>query len=133
MSEEGNRNTLERYVQALARQDLDAIEDHLHDDYVEEYPQSSERIRGKHNWRSILQNYPGRPNIIDYGFKLGGELDVAELIAEYDGERVYTCETVELEDGKVKRVRVRVGNHGPHRRSCIEGFYGPNVVTRSTL
>jgi hypothetical protein len=106
MSEEGYRNTLERYVQALARQDLDAIEDHLHDDYVEEYPQSSERIRGKHNWRSILQNYPGRPNIIDYGFKLGGELGVAELIAEYDGERVYTCETVELEDGKVKRVRV---------------------------
>lgn len=81
MSEEGNRNTLQRYVQALARQDLDAIEDHLHDDYVEEYPQSSERIRGKHNWRSILQNYPGRPNIIDYGFKLGGELGVAELIA----------------------------------------------------
>src|SRR5215213_6092194 len=35
MSEEGNRNTLERYVQALARQDLDTIEDHLHDDYVE--------------------------------------------------------------------------------------------------
>ena len=59
MSEEWNRNTLERYVQALARQDLDTIEDHLHDDYVEEYPQSSERIRGKHNGRSILQNYPG--------------------------------------------------------------------------
>jgi hypothetical protein len=32
MSEEGNRNTLQRYVQVLARQDLDAIEDHLHDD-----------------------------------------------------------------------------------------------------
>lgn len=43
MSEEGNRNTLERYVQALARQDLDAIEDHLHDDYVEEYPS---RVKG---------------------------------------------------------------------------------------
>ena len=109
MSEEGNRNTLQRYVQVLARQDLDTIEDHLHDDYVEEYPQSSERISGKHNWRSILQNYPGRPNIIDYGFKLGGELGVAELIAEYDGERVYACETVELEDGKVKRVRAYFG------------------------
>ena len=45
MSEEGNRNTLHRRSR---------IEDHLHDDYVEEYPQSSERIRGKGNWRSIL-------------------------------------------------------------------------------
>jgi hypothetical protein len=50
MSEEGNRNTLHRRSR---------IEDHLHDDYVEEYPQSSERIRGKRNWRSILQNHPG--------------------------------------------------------------------------
>jgi hypothetical protein len=109
MSEEENRNTLERYVQALARQDLDAIEVLLHDDYVEEYPQSGERIRGKHNWRTILQNYPGRPTIIEHSFKLSGELGVAELIAEYDGERVYACETVELEDGKVKRVRAYFG------------------------
>jgi ketosteroid isomerase-like protein len=58
MSEEWNRNTLERYVQALARQDLDTIEDHLHDDYVEEYPQSSERIRGKHNWRTAELSWP---------------------------------------------------------------------------
>ena len=43
------------------------------------------------------------------GFKLGAELGVVELIAEYDGERVYACETVELEDGKVKRVRAYFG------------------------
>jgi hypothetical protein len=102
MSEEENRNTLERYVQALARQDLDAMEDLLHDDYVE-------GIRGKHNSRSILENYPGRPNIIEHSFKLGGELGVAELIAEYDDERVYACETVELEDGKIKRIRAYFG------------------------
>ena len=94
MSEEGNRNTLHR--RSPARH------------YVEAYPQSSERIRGKRNWRSILQNYPGLTSF-DYGFKLGGELGVAELIAEYDGERVYACETVELEDGKVKRVRAYFG------------------------
>jgi ketosteroid isomerase-like protein len=107
--EEENRNTLKHYVHALARQDLDAIEDLLHDDYLEEYPHSGERIRGKHNWRTILQNYPGRPKIIDHSFKLGGGLGVAEMIAEYDGERVYACQTVELEDGKVKRVRTCFG------------------------
>src|SRR3712207_1449377 len=67
-------------------------------------------VASTHNWRSILDNYPGRPNIIDHSFKLGGgELGVAELIAEYDGERVYACQAVELEDGKVKRVRAYFG------------------------
>ena len=47
MSEQENRNTLERLFQAFARHDLDAIDDLMHDDYVEEYPQSGERIRGK--------------------------------------------------------------------------------------
>jgi ketosteroid isomerase-like protein len=54
MSEQENRDTLERYFQAFGRQDLDAIDDLLHDDYVEEYPQSGERIRGKQNsWRAV--------------------------------------------------------------------------------
>ena len=110
MAEEDNRNTLQRYVQALAREDLDALEDLLHDDYVEEYPQSGERSRGKHNWRAILENYPGGlPNIIEYGFELSGELGVAELIAEYDSERAYECQRVELEDGKIRRIRSYFG------------------------
>jgi ketosteroid isomerase-like protein len=40
MSEQENRETLERYFQAFGRHDLDAIDALLHDDYVEEYPQS---------------------------------------------------------------------------------------------
>jgi hypothetical protein len=47
MSEQENRNTLERFFQALARHDLDIIDDLVHDDYVEEYPQLGERISGK--------------------------------------------------------------------------------------
>ncbi len=31
----------------------------LHPDFVEEWPQSGERIRGKANLRAILENYPG--------------------------------------------------------------------------
>jgi hypothetical protein len=31
------------------------------------------------------------------------------LSAEYNGERVYARDTVELEDGKVKRIRVYFG------------------------
>ena len=36
MSEQENRNTLERFFQASVRHDLAAIDDLVHDDYVEE-------------------------------------------------------------------------------------------------
>jgi hypothetical protein len=46
MSEKDNRHTLERHRQEVfERQNIDAIDDLMHDDYVEEYPQSGERIR----------------------------------------------------------------------------------------
>jgi ketosteroid isomerase-like protein len=45
MSEQENRDTLECFFEAFARHDLDAIDEPVHDDYVEEYPQSGERIQ----------------------------------------------------------------------------------------
>ncbi len=50
MSEQENRITLERLVQAFQERDMDAVADLVHDDVVEEYPQSGERIRGKRNY-----------------------------------------------------------------------------------
>jgi ketosteroid isomerase-like protein len=105
MSEQQNRNALERYFQAFERQDLDAMEELLYDDYVEEYPQSGERIRGKDNWRKIAENYPGLPNVTDHSYVLSGDLGVMKMTLEYDGNRVYACEIVDFEDGKIKRAR----------------------------
>jgi ketosteroid isomerase-like protein len=105
VSEQQNRDTLERYIQAFERGDLDAAADFLHDDYVEEYPQSGERIRGKHNWLSIVRTYPSLPKLTDYSIEVSGELSVLEAILEYDGDRVYVCEIFEVQDGKIKRVR----------------------------
>jgi ketosteroid isomerase-like protein len=105
MSEQQNRDTLERYFQAFERQDLDAMEELLYDDYVEEYPQSGERIRGKDNWRKIAENYPGLPNMTDHSYVLSGDLGVMKMTLEYDGNRVYACEIVDFQDGKMKRAR----------------------------
>jgi ketosteroid isomerase-like protein len=105
MSEQQNRDTLERYFQAFERQDLDAMEELLHDDYVEEYPQSGERIRGKDNWRMIAENYPGLPNMTDHSYVLSGDLGVMKMTVEYDGNRVYACEIVDFQDGKIERAR----------------------------
>jgi ketosteroid isomerase-like protein len=105
VSEQQNRDTLERYFQVFEQQDLDAMEELLHDDYVEEYPQSGERIRGKDNWRKIAENYPGLPNMTDHSYVLSGDLGVMKMTLEYDGNRVYACEIVDFEDSKIKRAR----------------------------
>ena len=42
-----NRTTVEQFLRAMAANDIEAQERLLSDDFVEEYPQSGERIRGK--------------------------------------------------------------------------------------
>jgi ketosteroid isomerase-like protein len=109
VSEQQNRDALERFLQLFERGDLDAATDLLHDDYVEEYPQSGERIRGKQNWLSIVKTYPSLPKMIDYTIEVSGELRVVEATLEYDGNRVYVCEIFEVQDGTLKRARVYFG------------------------
>ena len=106
MSEQENRETLERYRRAFFElQDIDTIADLMHDDYVEEYPQSGERIRGKDNVRTVYENYPALPTLIDYDYTLSGDLAVVEMTLEYDGNRMNVCEIVHFEDGKIRRSR----------------------------
>jgi hypothetical protein len=109
VTEQRNRNVLERLFGAYERQDLDVffklLDDDYVDDYMEEYPQSGERIRGKDNRRKIAENYPGLPNLTDHSYKISGDLAVIEMILEYDGNRSHSCEITEFEDGKIKRTR----------------------------
>jgi ketosteroid isomerase-like protein len=110
MSEQENRDTIKRYFQAVEQRDLDAMANLMHDDYAEEYPQSGEKIRGKHNARSILENYPGGlPNMIDHSYVVSGDLGVMKMTLEYGGNRVYACEVIDFQDGKIKRARAYFG------------------------
>ena len=59
MGEKSNREVVERYMQAIVKRDLDAQDQARHADFVSEYPQSGERIRGAANARAILEHYPG--------------------------------------------------------------------------
>ncbi len=59
MSEKSNREVVERYVQAIIDQDLEAQDRLRHPDFVAEWPQSRERVRGRANLRAIVEHYPG--------------------------------------------------------------------------
>jgi hypothetical protein len=43
----------------MSRRDWDALDACHHPDYIEDWPQSRERVRGPENARRTLENYPG--------------------------------------------------------------------------
>lgn len=109
MSEQQNRDAVERFFEAVERQDLDTLDNLLHDDYVEEYPQSGERIRGKDNCRAVNENHPGLPTLLGHSYNMSGNLAVIEMTFNYDGNHVHECQIVDFEDGKIKRTRSYFG------------------------
>ena len=58
VSDGGNRAIVERYAAALPG-DFAALSMLRHPDFVEEWPQSGERIRGHANYQAIHEHYPG--------------------------------------------------------------------------
>ena len=109
-----NRTTVEQYLKAMMANDIEAQERLLSDDFVEEYPQSGEVIRGKENRRAIIENYPGgnpretsqtspkpwTPEIIGAGDRFA----VTGQITYPNGETWHAVSVIELRDGKISKI-----------------------------
>lgn len=54
-----HRAIIELYGKALSGRRFDLLAEVLAEDYVEEYPQSGETVRGRDNLIAIIRNYPG--------------------------------------------------------------------------
>ena len=54
-----NRAVLERLMEIITNGEYDALPEVLHPDFVQEIPQSGERVVGIQNFRKILENLPG--------------------------------------------------------------------------
>ena len=65
MPDPSGREIVERYARALKDKDFDAMALLVTDDFVDEMPQSGERVRGKANQLALLRNYPGGVGTID--------------------------------------------------------------------
>jgi hypothetical protein len=88
---------------ALERQDFDAAGRFFHDDVVQEWPQSGERIRGLENVMEINKNYPGFPKMTPRRTVIGGNLVVQEVVLDYDGQVYNGISVFDFEDDKIKR------------------------------
>jgi hypothetical protein len=99
------------------------------DDYVQEWPQSGERIRGRDNALAINTNYPSMPGGHTPHASLRrvlepGEAWVIEGTIDYgDGVPVSSVSIVEMRDGKVVRQTDYFANPFPApewRRQWVE-------------
>ena len=87
----------------LGAQDWDGARELLHDGYVQEWPQSGERIEGPDDALAIDRNFPGGLPSMRFRRAIGSDdLAVLEVELEYaDGSVYQAVSIVELHDGKV--------------------------------
>ena len=104
MNDPKNRAALEAHWTASAAGNQDAEHEIYHDDAIVDYPQSGERIRGRHNVQALRSRHPDKPS----GFVVrrivgAGDLWVTEYAITYEGRRFDTVSIMEFQAGKVIR------------------------------
>jgi len=105
MTAHEGRAIVERFWSAMAANDFAAAGDLLHDDYLLDWPQSGERIRGRENFVALNRHYPaaGRWRITVLRL-IADEGGVATEVAVTDGQRADRAVTFsELRDGRIVR------------------------------
>ena len=96
MNESEIREALNRHWAASDANDFDAEHDMYHDDAVLEYPQSGERIRGRHNIQASRAAQPNSKRFQVHRIVGRGELWVTEFILTHDGKPCYTVSILEF-------------------------------------
>ena len=102
----------------------------MHDDFIETWPQSGERIRGRPSRRAILENYPGRaeqglpksvgriigtddefvPRVVGPGWGIvhlsgsGDEFQLTSTVRYPDGQTWHAVLLLTLRDAKIWRL-----------------------------
>lgn len=105
MTGDRNRRVVERFWEAMQSNDFRAAGDLLHDEFVLEWPQSGERIRGRQNFVAVNESYPaeGRWRFTVHRFVVGEDAVVTD-VGVTDGSRADRVVTFhEVEDGSILR------------------------------
>jgi hypothetical protein len=95
------RQALERHWAASDASDFDVEHDIYHEDAVLDYPQSGERIRGRHNIEESRRAQPNKKRFTIRRIVGSGNLWVTEFVLTYDGKPSYTVSIMEFRDGRV--------------------------------
>lgn len=97
---------IDRYWQAIRDRDPAQVNGLLTDDFVEDWPQSGERVRGAEAWRRVVMGHPTYPDVSVRRIFGAGAVWVSEVDFDYGGEtgtwRI--CSVHELSDDRIARI-----------------------------
>jgi hypothetical protein len=85
-----------------------AVEPYYHEDAILDFPQGSERIRGREGILAMRSAFPGEVRVVPRRVIGEGDLWVHEGTITYDGQPKLTTAIIELRDGKVARETIYV-------------------------
>jgi len=123
MAGTGIREALDRHWAASDANDFDAEHAIYREDAVLEYPQSGERIRGRH---AIQASRAAQPNAKRFTVRRivgAGDLWVTEFTLAYDGRPSFSVSVMEFLEGKVARETQYFADPfepGPSRAAWVE-------------
>jgi ketosteroid isomerase-like protein len=123
MDENGIRAAIEHHWAASDANDFDAEHNIYHEDAVLEYPQSGERLRGRHNIQASRMAQPNSKRFNLRRITGAGALWVSEFILTYDDQPIYSVSIMEFQDGEVTRETQYFADPfepGPSRASWVE-------------
>ncbi|OKH79855.1 hypothetical protein EB75_22525 [Mycobacterium sp. ST-F2] len=103
MRDDDVHTALNRHWAASDANDFVAEHEIYRDDAILEYPQSGERIRGRHN---IQASRTAQPNAKHFEVRRiigSGDLWLTELVMTYDGQPFYTVSIMEFSGSEVVR------------------------------
>ena len=101
MENQDIRMALDRHWTASATGDIEAEHEIYHDDVLVEYPQSGERIRGRHNIQALRGHHPAKLSFTIRRILGSGDLWITEYVLSYNGQPTQTVSIMEFRDGKV--------------------------------
>lgn len=99
------RAIVERLWQAFDRFDFDAAGALLHADFVCEWPQSGELIRGRANFVAINAHYPGQWRITIQRIIASGDSVVTEISAQHGDQTAQAISFFTVREGKIIHLR----------------------------
>jgi ketosteroid isomerase-like protein len=97
------RAALDRHWAASDRSDFEAEHDIYLEDAMLEYPQSGERIRGRHNIQVSRTQQPSKKRFTVRRIIGSGDIWITEYVLTYDGKPSYTVSIMEFSGDKVAR------------------------------
>ena len=123
MAENEIREALDRHWAASDANDFAVEHDIYREDAVLEYPQSGERIRGRHDIQAARRAQPNAKGFTVRRIVGSGDLWVSAFILTYDGKPSYSVSVMEFQDGKVACETQYFGDPfepGPSRAQWVE-------------